>query len=71
MTQRYNARCKHEIGELVAQIDGRFATANGSPIRFVRRSIAQDELAAIYRDANVALATRSIQIARSTPASAA
>jgi trehalose 6-phosphate synthase/phosphatase len=48
---------KREIDELVGQINGRFATANWSPIRYLYRSIPQDKLAAIYRDADVALVT--------------
>jgi trehalose 6-phosphate synthase/phosphatase len=48
---------KREIDELVGQINGRFATANWSPIRYLYRSIPQDKLAAVYRDADVALVT--------------
>ena len=48
---------KREIDELVGQINGRFATASWSPIRYLYRSIPQDRLAAIYRDADVGLVT--------------
>ena len=48
---------KREIDELVGSINGRFATANWSPIRYLFRSFSQERLAAIYRDADVALVT--------------
>lgn len=48
---------KSEIDELVGNINGRFATANWSPIRYLYRSFDQEQLAAIYRDADVALVT--------------
>ncbi|MBW2273846.1 MAG: bifunctional alpha,alpha-trehalose-phosphate synthase (UDP-forming)/trehalose-phosphatase [Deltaproteobacteria bacterium] len=48
---------KREIDELVGQVNGRFATATWSPIRYLYRSLSQDKLAAIYRDADIALVT--------------
>ena len=48
---------KREIDELVGSINGRFATAHWSPIRYLYRSFSHDELAAIYREADVALVT--------------
>jgi len=48
---------KREIDELVGRVNGRFATATWSPIRYLYRSFAQERLAAIYRDADVALVT--------------
>jgi trehalose 6-phosphate synthase/phosphatase len=48
---------KRELDELVGRINGRFATANWSPIRYLYRSISQERLAAQYRDADVALVT--------------
>jgi trehalose 6-phosphate synthase/phosphatase len=48
---------KREIDELVGSINGRFATANWSPIRYLYRSVPQERLATIYRDADVALVT--------------
>jgi len=48
---------KREIDELVGSINGRFATAGWSPIRYLYRSFSQEGLAAIYRDADVALVT--------------
>jgi trehalose 6-phosphate synthase/phosphatase len=48
---------KREIDELVGRINGRFATASWSPIRYLHRSLPQERLAALYRDADVALVT--------------
>jgi len=48
---------KREIDELVGRINGRFATASWSPIRYLYRSIEQKRLCSIYRDADVALVT--------------
>ncbi len=48
---------KREIDELVGSINGRFATAGWSPIRYLYRSFSQQRLAAMYRDADVALVT--------------
>jgi trehalose 6-phosphate synthase/phosphatase len=48
---------KSEIDELVGNTNGRFATATWSPIRYLYRSFDQEQLAAIYRDADVALVT--------------
>jgi trehalose 6-phosphate synthase/phosphatase len=48
---------KREIDELVGRVNGRFATADWSPIRYLYRSFSPQRLAAIYRDADVALVT--------------
>ncbi len=48
---------KRELDELVGRINGRFATARWSPIRYLYRSYAQERLTALYRDADVALIT--------------
>lgn len=48
---------KEEMDQLVGRINGRFTTANWSPIRYIFGCIGQDELAAFYREAAVALVT--------------
>ena len=48
---------KRQIEELVGRVNGRFATARWSPIRYLYREIPPDRLAALYRDAEVALVT--------------
>nr|ARN79552.1 trehalose-6-phosphate synthase [Thitarodes pui] len=48
---------KEEMDQLVGRINGRFTTPNWSPIRYIYGCVAQDELAAFYRDASVALVT--------------
>jgi len=48
---------KREIDELVGRINGRFATASWSPIRYLYRSVPQERLVALYRDADIALVT--------------
>jgi trehalose 6-phosphate synthase/phosphatase len=48
---------KSELDELVGRINGRFATAGWSPIRYLYRSFERPELAALYRDADIALIT--------------
>jgi trehalose 6-phosphate synthase/phosphatase len=48
---------KRRIDELVGRINGRFATAEWSPIRYLYRELPFEELAALYRDAPVALVT--------------
>jgi len=48
---------KREIDGLVGRINGRFATAEWSPIRYLYRSVDQELLCSIYRDADVALVT--------------
>ena len=48
---------KREIDELVGRVNGRFATSRWSPIRYLFRSINNQELASLYRDADVALVT--------------
>ena len=48
---------KSEIDEMVGRINGRFATANWSPIRYLYRTIPHERLCGLYRDADVALVT--------------
>jgi trehalose 6-phosphate synthase/phosphatase len=48
---------KNEIDQLVGRVNGRFATSQWSPIRYLYRGFSQDRLAALYRDADVALVT--------------
>jgi trehalose 6-phosphate synthase/phosphatase len=48
---------KRELDEMVGRINGRFATAHWSPIRYLYRSMSQARLAGVYRDADVALVT--------------
>jgi trehalose 6-phosphate synthase/phosphatase len=48
---------KREIDELVGRVNGRFATATWSPIRYLYRAVPPERLAAMYRDADVALVT--------------
>ncbi|MEM7409711.1 MAG: bifunctional alpha,alpha-trehalose-phosphate synthase (UDP-forming)/trehalose-phosphatase [Myxococcota bacterium] len=48
---------KNEIDALVGAINGRFATAGWSPIRYLYRSLDRDVLAGLYRDSDVALVT--------------
>jgi trehalose 6-phosphate synthase/phosphatase len=48
---------KREIDELVGQVNGRFATATWSPIRYLYQELPPERLAGLYRDADVALVT--------------
>ncbi|XP_055380660.1 uncharacterized protein LOC129611506 [Condylostylus longicornis] len=48
---------KEEMDQLVGRINGRFTNANWAPIRYIYDYVAQDELAALYRDAAVCLVT--------------
>jgi trehalose 6-phosphate synthase/phosphatase len=48
---------KREIDELVGRVNGRFGSARWTPIRYLYRSIPQDRLAGLYRDADVAIIT--------------
>jgi trehalose 6-phosphate synthase/phosphatase len=50
-------RLKRQIDELVGNINGRFATATWSPIRYLYRSVPPELLCALYRDAEVAAVT--------------
>jgi trehalose 6-phosphate synthase/phosphatase len=51
------ARLRREVDELVGQINGDWSTADWSPIVYLRRSVPQSELAALYAAADVALVT--------------
>ncbi len=48
---------KREIDRVVGLINGRFGTATWTPIRYLYRSVPQDRLCGLYRDADVALVT--------------
>ena len=48
---------KRELDEMVGRVNGRFAAANWSPIRYLYRSVPQEHLCGLYRDADVALVT--------------
>ncbi|EFX64780.1 hypothetical protein DAPPUDRAFT_117865 [Daphnia pulex] len=48
---------KEEIDQLVGRINGRFSTAEWSPIRYIYGCILHDNLAAFYSDSAVALVT--------------
>lgn len=48
---------KEEIDQLVGRINGRFTTANWSPIRYIYGCVSQNDLAAFYREAAVGLVT--------------
>jgi len=48
---------KRSIDELVGQVNGRFATATWSPIRYVYRCFEREQLAVLYREADIALVT--------------
>lgn len=48
---------KEQIDQLVGRINGRFTTANWSPIRYIFGCVGQEELAAFYRDAAIGLVT--------------
>jgi trehalose 6-phosphate synthase/phosphatase len=50
-------RLKREVDELVGAANGRFGTASWTPIRYVNRSLGPDDLAGLYRTADVALVT--------------
>jgi trehalose 6-phosphate synthase/phosphatase len=56
-SRRETDALKREIDELVGRVNGRFATATWSPIRYLYQACSQEELAAIYRYADVGLAT--------------
>jgi len=48
---------KEQIDQLVGRINGRFTTANWSPIRYIYGCVGQEELAGFYRDTAVAFVT--------------
>ncbi len=48
---------KRQIDETVGRINGRFSEAGWTPIRYLVRSLPQDELIPLYRGADVALVT--------------
>lgn len=50
-------RLRKEVDELIGQINGDWSTPDWSPITYVRRSLPQSELAALYAAADIALVT--------------
>lgn len=48
---------KRAIDEIVGRVNGRFGTSTWTPIRYLYRSVSAERLAALYRDADVALVT--------------
>lgn len=50
-------RLKRQIDELVGRVNGRFGGPRWTPIHYLHRSVDPDRLAALYRDAAVALVT--------------
>ena len=48
---------RHELEALSGQINGEFGDYDWTPVRYVRRSFAQDTLAALYRGSHVGLVT--------------
>lgn len=53
---KYN-KLKREVDQLIGEINGDWSTPNWSPIMYVRRSLPQSEIAALYAAADVALVT--------------
>lgn len=51
------SRLRKEVDELIGQINGDWSTPEWTPITYVRRSLPQSELAALYAAADVALVT--------------
>jgi trehalose 6-phosphate synthase/phosphatase len=50
-------RLKRQVDELVGRVNGRFGTSRWTPIRYLHRSVPPEEVAALYRDAEIALVT--------------
>lgn len=50
-------RLRREVDELIGEINGDWSTPNWSPITYLRRTLPQAELAALYASADVALVT--------------
>ncbi|GIW39641.1 MAG: bifunctional alpha,alpha-trehalose-phosphate synthase (UDP-forming)/trehalose-phosphatase [Candidatus Binatia bacterium] len=50
-------RLKRQIDELVGRVNGKFGTADWTPIHYLYRTLPPEELAGLYRDADVALVT--------------
>ncbi len=48
---------RRQIEELIGRVNGRFSTVNWSPIRYLYRSVDENELLALYRAADVMLVT--------------
>lgn len=52
-----HAELKREVDELVGRVNGRFGTAGWLPVCYMTNDIPHDELCALYRDADIGLAT--------------
>ena len=50
-------RQKREVDEIVGRVNGRLGTPRWTPVRYLHRSVPPEELAVLYRDAEVALVT--------------
>ena len=48
---------RRQVDQLVGQVNGRFAEANWTPIRYLYRSYPQDELVSFFRRADVCVVT--------------
>jgi len=48
---------KEEIDQIIGRINGNFSTPNWAPIRYIYGCVSQNELAAFYRDASIAIVT--------------
>lgn len=48
---------KEEMDQLIGRINGRFSRPNWSPIKYIYGYVAQEKLAAFYRDSDVAIVT--------------
>jgi trehalose 6-phosphate synthase/phosphatase len=48
---------KREIDALVGRVNGRFGTESWTPVRYLHREVPPEQLAALYRDADVAVVT--------------
>jgi trehalose 6-phosphate synthase/phosphatase len=51
------AELRREVSELVGEINGELGTADWTPVAYIRRAIAAQELAALYATADVAAVT--------------
>lgn len=48
---------KEELDQEIGRVNGRFSSPDWSPIRYIYRSLPQEELASYYKAADVALVT--------------
>ncbi|MCP3986181.1 MAG: trehalose-6-phosphate synthase [bacterium] len=52
-----HAELKSEVDGLVGRVNGRFGTAGWLPVRYMTHDLPHEELCALYRDADIGLAT--------------